>query len=209
MSRKSAIERHIAELREDLLAARKLSTENLAQQIQENGFSCQLCGECCQGMDNSVVVFPFEIRRIKAASGLEWLQAAEPPEEGEYDREGCFHTLEWRLKRIDGSCRFYQSGRCSIYEARPLLCSTYPFYLDRGRLQCSLCRGLGCKIDPEKAGEMAELLILRYTTEIEEAILLLEKYQDFERGRPRKGGRCIVHDSEGMHCIHHKKSIYL
>jgi Fe-S-cluster containining protein len=205
MSRNCAIERHIAELQKDLQAARKLSTESLAEQILETGFSCLMCGECCRGMDNSVVVFPFEIRRILAATGLEWLQAAEPPKEGEYDQEGCFHTLEWRLKKMGGSCRFFQNGCCSIYESRPLLCSTYPFYLDRGRLQCSECRGLGCNIEPEKARKMAELLILRYTTEIQEAILLLEKYRDFERGGPKEGGGCIVHDSEGEHCIHHEK----
>jgi hypothetical protein len=57
-----------------------------------------------------------------------WLEVVGPPEEGEWDRDGCFHTLEWRLRK-DGasegaSCRFYHDGRCSIYPAGP--CSVAP-----------------------------------------------------------------------------------
>jgi hypothetical protein len=56
-------------------------------------------------------------------------------------------------------------------------------------------------IEPDKAKELAKLLILRYVTEIREAVALLEKYEDFERGGPGEDGRCIVHDSEGAHSI--------
>lgn len=194
-------EDRISELREAFLAAKRISPAKLAAQIQEIGFSCLKCGECCSGQDNSVVVFPFEIRAIQVATGLDWLDVVSPPEEGERDKEGCFHTLEWRLKKENDSCRFYRNGHCSIYSARPMLCSTYPFYLDNGILQCSECRGLGGRIEPDEALRMAERLILRYLFEIEEAIALLERYQDFERGEARKGGRIVVHDSEGEHRI--------
>jgi hypothetical protein len=66
---------------------------------------------------------------------------------------------------------------------------------------CSECRGLGSRIESDEANKMAERLILRYLFEIQEAIALLERYQDFERGEARKGGGCIVHDSEGEHRI--------
>jgi uncharacterized protein len=194
-------EDRIAELNEAFLAAKKLSPTKLAARIQRIGFHCLQCGECCQGEDNSVVVFPLEIRRILTATDLEWLEVVGPPNEGEWDKDGCFHTLEWRLKKEGGSCRFYQNSRCSVYRARPLLCSTYPFYLDRSELMCSECRGLGGKIESEEADNMAERLILRYLFEIQEAISLLERYQDFERGEARKGGGCIVHDSQGEHRI--------
>ena len=159
------------------------------------------CGECCRGQDNSVVVFPFEIRRILSATDLEWLDVVSPPNLGEWDREGCFHTLEWWLNKENESCRFYQNGHCAIYSVRPMLCSAYPFYLDRGELMCSECRGLGGKIEPGEARNMAERLIRRYVIEIQEAIAILEKYEDFERGEVGKGGGCIVHDSEGEHRI--------
>ncbi len=209
MSSKEQRAEQIERLRADLRAAKDLSIDALSRQIGEIGFLCLHCGECCAGEDNSVVVFPFEIRRILETTGLQWLDAVEPPEEGEWDRGGCFHTLEWRLKKKNGACKFYskyEAGtngdrECQIYGSRPLICSTYPFYLDRGVLHFSECRGLGGMIEPDKAREMAELLILRFVTEIREAIALLEKYEDFERGGAGEGGRCIVHDSEGEHCI--------
>jgi Fe-S-cluster containining protein len=194
-------EERISELKEAFSQAKKLSQSKLAAQIQEVGFHCLQCGECCQGEDNSVVVFPLEIRRIQIATGLQWLDVTSPPEEGEWDKDGCFHTLEWRLKKEMGSCRFFQKGHCSVYRARPMLCSTYPFYLDNGALMCSECRGLGGSIEPDEANKMAKELLLRYLFEIQEAIALLERYQDFERGESRKGGGCIVHDSEGEHRI--------
>jgi len=191
----------ISELNEAFLAAKKISSTKLAAQIRELGFHCLQCGECCRGEDNSVVVFPQEIRQILIATGLPWLEVVGPPTEGEWDKDGCFHTLEWRLKKEGESCRFYQKGRCSVYRDRPLLCQTYPFYLDNGELMCSECRGLGGKMESGEADKMAERLIMRHLFEIQEAIALLERYRDFERGEARKGGGCIVHDSEGEHRI--------
>ena len=194
----------IAELNEELSEAKKLTAIGLAARIRELGFSCLRCGECCRGEDNSVLVFPREVRRICAATGLAWLEVAGPPEEGEWGRDGSFHTLEWRLKKDGESCRFFQEGRCSIYRDRPLLCRTYPFYLDRGELMHSECRGLGGRIEPDEAEKIAKVLISRQITEIEEAISLLERYRDFHRGDPAdssgKGG-ITVHDSEGEHKI--------
>ena len=195
----------ISELGEAFLAAEKISPTKLAAQIRKIGFHCQQCGECCQGEDNSVVVFPQEIRRIQIATGLQWLEVVGLPEEGEWDKDGCFHTLEWRLKKEGESCRFYQNGSCSIYRARPMLCRTYPFYLDNGILQCSECRELGSQIESDEADRLAEQLILRYLIELKETIALLERYSDFERGGAGKGGKCIVHDSEGEHRIFGEK----
>lgn len=196
----------LEDLRRSLEKTKKISTQKLAAQIREIGFVCLRCGECCTGDDNSVVVFPFEIKRITALTGESWLDTVEPPNEGEWDSEGNFHTLEWRIKKCNGSCKFYAANcrdfaaRCRIYEARPLLCSTYPFYLDDGALRCSECRGLGMPIEPAEAEKIASLLKERSIVEIQEAIALLENYRDFQRGRPGKG-ICIVHDSEGEHKI--------
>ena len=201
----------IADLKQALLAAKELSLTKLAARIQELGFRCQKCGECCQGEDNSVVVFPEEIRRIRTATGLLWLEVVKPPKEGEWDKDGCFHTLEWWLVKKGAfkgaSCRFYQNGRCTIYSCRPILCLTYPFYLDNGELMHSECRGLGCKIESEEADELAEQLVKRHLLEIQEAIHLLERYRDFERGEAKEGGECIVHDSEGEHRISQGKLV--
>jgi len=195
------IEYRISKLNEAFLEGKKLNPAKLAARILRIGFHCLKCGECCQGEDNSVVVFPQEIRQILITTGLPWLEVVGPPEEGEWDKDGCFHTLEWRLKKESESCQFYQNDRCSVYRDRPMLCRTYPFYLDNGELMCSECRGLGGKMESGEADKMAEELIMRYLFEIQEAIALLERYRDFERGEAKKGDRCIVHDSEGEHRI--------
>jgi hypothetical protein len=199
--RRSDLLNRIAGLKEAFLAAKKLSPTKLAARIRNIGYHCQKCGECCRGEDNSVVVFPDEIRQLIVATGQEWLEVVVPPKEGEWDKDGCFHTLEWRLKKEGESCRFYQNGRCSVYPDRPMLCRTYPFYLDNCELMCSECRGLDGKMESDEADKMAEQLIMRHLVEIQEAIALLERYRDFERGEARKGGGCIVHDSEGEHWI--------
>jgi Fe-S-cluster containining protein len=191
----------IKELQRQLEKARRISPKDLAAQIRKIGFRCLRCGECCTGDENSVVVFPFEIRRMLCITGAAWQDVAEPPAFGEWDKEGDFHTLEWRLKKESGSCEFYSPGGCRIYVARPLLCNTYPFYLDAGVLCRSECRGLGGEIDSTEAEKIAEKLIERNITELSETIALLKVYRDFERGRPKKGGACIVHDSEGEHRI--------
>ena len=191
----------IADLHAALEAVKNLSAEALATQIQDIGFKCLGCGECCFGEDNSVVVFPVEVRRIQVATDLEWLEVAGPPDLGEWDKDGCFHTLEWRLKKKGESCRFFENGRCSIYQSRPALCSTYPFYLEEGVLQYSLCRGIGGVIEPVEAEDLAKRVVCRSILELVEAIALTEKFEDFERGKSNKGGIYVVHDSEGEHRI--------
>jgi Fe-S-cluster containining protein len=191
----------IADLHAALEMVLSLSADALATQILDIGFKCLGCGECCSGEDNSVVVFPVEARVIQAATGLEWLEVVRPPDAGEWDRDGRFHTLEWRLKKEGESCQFFENGKCSIYPSRPALCSTYPFYLDEGVLQYSLCRGIGGVIGPAEAKELAERVRRRSVLELKEAIALTEKFEDFERGKPNKGGDYVVHDSEGEHRI--------
>lgn len=186
-----------------LEAARDLSTERIATEIREVGFRCLRCGECCRGEDNSVTVFPSEIRRIVCKTGKSWLEVVEPPPQGEWDSKGNFHTLEWRLRKEGPGCCYYSDCRCSIYPDRPLLCRTYPFYLEDGDLHVSECRGLGKAIEHRAALRLASVIKTRYLTEIEESIELVRRYRDFERGRPSPEGEgvCIVHDSEGEHPI--------
>ena len=188
----------LADLESQLERAESLAAETIAREIMQIRFRCQRCGDCCRGEENSVAVFPFEIRAIIAETGEGWLDAAEPPLEGEWDVEGNFHTLEWRFRKTGRDCKYYSEGGCRIYRVRPLLCNTYPFYLEEGRLQWSECLGLGGEIGTEDSLKLAELLKSRQVVEIREAIDLIRRYGDFERGEPSARGRCIVHDSEGV-----------
>ncbi len=210
---RSEKQRRLAELKRQLEEAGRLSSDEIASQIENVGFQCIRCGDCCHGQDFAVVIFPFEVRRIQEASKEGWLDEAEPPTEGEWDDCGNFHTLEWRIRRNSDACKHYchsstcissgvrEIGSCEVYERRPLLCSTYPFYLDEGKLRYSECRGLGKAISAGDAKDLASQLIRRYQVEIEEAIALVSRYDDFKRGPPSRDGCCIVHDSEGEHRI--------
>jgi len=184
---------------------RGLKIDDLAFAIREIGFQCQKCGECCTGEDNSVVVYPSEIRKIMNGTGMAWLEVAEPPKEGEIDVYGNFHTLEWRLRKVGLPCRFYNGRGCVVYEIRPILCSTYPFYLDLedGQLRSSECKGLGKEISQGASHDLARMLKKRWVLELEEALSLVEMYEDFERGCDdgAPSGICIIHDSEGAHRI--------
>jgi len=201
-------EERIRELSNQLKAAGIIPPERIASEIQKIGFQCTRCGECCTGEENSVVVFPAAIRRIATQTGEPWPETVEPPSTGEWDLQGNFHTLEWRIKKRCGSCRYYEiDAGCRVYEVRPLICSTYPFYLEDGALLASECRGLGREIGTDDARELALRLIERYKTEIEEAIDLVKNYADFDRGEPSVEGLCIVHDSEGEHRISWTKEL--
>ncbi|MDF0590452.1 YkgJ family cysteine cluster protein [Candidatus Methanocrinis natronophilus] len=191
----------LADLESQLERAESLATDDLARKIKEIGFRCEICGDCCRGEDNSVAVFPFEIRGIADETGESWLEVAGPPLDGEWDCEGSFHTLEWRLRKTGRDCRYFSDKGCKIYEARPLLCTTYPFYLEDCRLRWSECRGLGGEIGTGDSLILAELLKRRQIVEIREAVKLVKRYDDFERGEPSPYGRCIVHDSAGEHLI--------
>ncbi len=43
-----------------------------------------------------------------------------------------------RLRNVDGRCFFLKSGRCSVYEYRPLGCRAYPVIFDLSLGECIL-----------------------------------------------------------------------
>jgi uncharacterized protein len=192
----------LVDLFQELEMSYKISVQELASQIKQIGFQCIGCGDCCRGEDNNVAIFPREIRQISQLTSDCWLEIAEPPTIGEWDLNRKFHTLEWRLKKEDLSCKFHTSQGCIIYEARPIICRTYPFFINDGFLDFSDCQGLGKEIGNEESEKLARLLVNRLIMEIEESIALICKYSDFERGKPSSKKECIIHDSEGEHQIH-------
>lgn len=199
-----SVDGEVRRFRKDLKNIKAVSPDAIAMHMPH--FSCSGCAKCCRAAfgDNTVTLFPDEIRVIMAATGLEWLDVAEPEEDGDTDGYGNSHAFEWALrKKPDGDCRFLEKGRCSIYESRPHICRTYPFYLDNNKVQGGECDGLGKgKMDNQDAGAMAKSLLDRHTKELEESIGLLEKL-DMEAGRGHKG-MVIVHDSEGTWLVAEK-----
>jgi Fe-S-cluster containining protein len=180
-----SVEGEVRRFRKDLKKARTMSPDEVGKRLP--AFECKGCSRCCRGAfgDNTVTVFPDEIRKIMAATGLDWLDIVEPEEEGDEDEYGNCHAFEWALrKKPDGDCIFLESGRCRIYESRPHICRTYPFYLDEGKVGHGECDGLGCG-DAKGSHSMAQELIVRSIRELEESIALLEKL-DMDEGDGRR-----------------------
>lgn len=127
------------------------------------------------------------------------------------DPDGNIHAYGWMLRRKkNGDCVFLEkdTNRCRIYPVRPVLCSTYPFYIEGLKLYTCECEGLGVHISAEESRKLAGSLLSRYVSELEDTLAMYEKYEDFER--TEKGheiaknnlekGTCIyiVHDSRGI-----------
>jgi len=194
------IKLRIIHLKKTLEEAFGIDENTLAGEIKKTGFKCIRCSKCCMEEygDNTVAVFPFEVRRICEQTGLKWNDVVIPTPSGDTDSEGNIHTFEWVLRK-NGDCIFLKDDICLVYENRPYICITYPFYLSEGRLMVCSCEGLGESMSEEESQEMASILKERYITELTESISLLEKFNGF---KPEEGrGNVCVHDSEGEHWL--------
>lgn len=126
------------------------------------------------------------------------------------DFEGNIHIFGWVLRRkTNGDCIFNENvtGRCRVYPVRPMLCKTYPFYIEELKLQTCECEGLGYPISKDESRKLAEKLLNRYVIELEDMLAVYENYLEFRRGdsgpelarQKLEQGECIyvVHDSTG------------
>ena len=85
-------------------------------------FECQGTGRCCvsRGAYGYVYLTLADRRRLARQLGL-------PTRE--FTRRYCAKTGgHFHLKDVEGSCRFLDGARCSVYEGRPTQCRTWPFW---------------------------------------------------------------------------------
>ncbi|WP_435094312.1 YkgJ family cysteine cluster protein [Halorubrum sp. N11] len=172
---------------------------------------------------HTATVFPDEVREVtdaaEAAFGesYDWRDAARPMpfglSEGD-DGEPVGETFEWALATDDcGDCTFYteadEQGACTVHDARPLICQTYPFSValdgtsqpmgeavdGEGVVRAHECEGLGRDISREDAVELAAALKERAVRELEEAIGVRDGYDP--TAAERADGDVVVFDSEG------------
>ena len=196
---------HVARLKADLKNFEAMSASLVEEKVSAAGFRCRRCAKCCSGRygDNTVTIFPSEIRSVMASTGLGWLDIARPHESVDVDDMGFIRTFEWVLrKKKNGDCAFLEGGKCTIYACRPLICRTYPMRLEAEALELYECDGLGAGTT-DNAPQMADALIKRQISETSEAIALLEKYGAYkpEKGHAASGKVYVVHDSEGSHIV--------
>ncbi|VTT87445.1 hypothetical protein DM2_779 [Halorubrum sp. DM2] len=172
---------------------------------------------------HTATVFPDEVRRVADAAedatgeAYDWRDVARPMPFGlDTDAEGdpVGETFEWALATDDcGDCTFYEEsdgqGACTVHDARPLICRTYPFSValegtsqpmgeavdEAGVVRAHECEGLGRDISREDAEELAAALKERAVRELEEAIGVRDGYDP--GAGDRADGDVVVFDSEG------------
>ena len=84
-------------------------------------FRCTACGVCCTGEPGHVWLTPEEIQRIAKARGLsKWAF-----KQRFVNRIGKRLSLK---EKANGDCCMLKDGKCSIYEVKPLRCTTFPFW---------------------------------------------------------------------------------
>jgi Fe-S-cluster containining protein len=116
-------------------------------------FACTRCGDCCTGAPGYVWMGEAEIERLAAHLGLE---------RDAFGRRYLRRVGE-RLSLIEkpgGDCVFWERERgCTVYEARPTQCRTYPFWPEviasraTWRLESESCPGIragGRRFSPDE-----------------------------------------------------------
>jgi len=107
-------------------------------------FECTQCGDCCTGAPGYVWVNKEEIAKLAAQVGL-----GVPDFEARYVRSvGVRKSL---MEYENGDCVFFdnQARKCTVYEARPRQCRTWPFWDSNVRTEeaweqtCEVCPGSG------------------------------------------------------------------
>jgi Fe-S-cluster containining protein len=107
-------------------------------------FTCTACGDCCTGDPGHVWVNEDEIESLAEAK-----QMSVDAFEREYVRRvGPRRSL---FERFNGDCILFdaETRRCTVYEARPTQCRTWPFWPDNVASErawketCRECPGSG------------------------------------------------------------------
>lgn len=107
-------------------------------------FNCTQCGDCCTGAPGYVWVNQEEIGQLASHLGLSIDEF-----EQKYVRQvGIRKSL---VEYSNGDCVFFdgQKRKCTVYEARPRQCRTWPFWNSNIRTPeawaetCQVCPGSG------------------------------------------------------------------
>lgn len=136
---------------------------NLEDQVKIACNDCKGCNQCCENMDDTIVLDPYDIwqltHKLKISGGgnvtFELLISEDGPLAlGNHDGLILPHMKMVATDREDvGACSFLNNGRCSIHFCRPGMCRLYPLgrvYSDiKGKTEIGyiiLDEELGCKI---------------------------------------------------------------
>lgn len=86
---------------------------------------CAGCSACCRGMGQSIVLDPYDIYHLQAATGLTFGQLMQ--EKVELHVEDSLILPSIRMQDDSDLCGFLdREGRCGIHDHRPGLCRLFP-----------------------------------------------------------------------------------
>lgn len=93
-------------------------------------FECTRCSRCCRFDPGFVFLSYHDLDRLQKKTGMERAAFLE-----KYCRAVYVNGVyRLSLKEKDNyDCIFWRDGGCTVYDARPLQCSTYPFWEDNLR----------------------------------------------------------------------------
>ena len=89
---------------------------------------CVRCTRSCRdlpGRTRNILLAQSDIKRITGSTKL-------TAKEFSVSSRGLFPYVR-KMRKLGGRCVFLKDSRCSIYEARPLICRFYPFSLHHAR----------------------------------------------------------------------------
>jgi len=75
------------------------------------------------GRPRRILLSEVDARLIAKAVRLQTKEFAKPSGEDK--------TFTLEMKKAEGKCLFLKDGGCKIYEARPLICRCFPFWIER------------------------------------------------------------------------------
>jgi len=89
--------------------------------------ACDTCGgRCCTGESGNIFVSPQEISALSKLLNLSELDFRK----SYLLKRGYKFSLKERIVGLSHDCIFFdrEKGGCSVYEARPMQCRTFPFW---------------------------------------------------------------------------------
>jgi len=91
--------------------------------LRENlSFSCLRCGECCEGPGGYVEVLPDDLERLCTFLSVD---------ANTFGKKYLRRRSNGSLSLIDnasGDCIFLEDSECKVYSARPVQCSSWPWW---------------------------------------------------------------------------------